>query len=103
VAFLAKRRRNLSGRAWKSSSLAKARFRMSRVVEFSEAGVPEVLRFKDVDVPEAGPGQVRAPLFTYLASDFQVDDSRPGMECSGLIAAISTIAEIPARYLPTSY
>src|ERR1700746_2708 len=32
---------------------------MSRVVEFSKAGGPEVLRFKDVDVPEAGPGQVR--------------------------------------------
>jgi len=32
---------------------------MSRVVEFSEAGGPEVLRFKSVDVPEAGPGQVR--------------------------------------------
>src|ERR1700720_2105544 len=32
---------------------------MSRVVEFSEAGGPEVLRFKNVDIPEAGPGQVR--------------------------------------------
>ena len=32
---------------------------MSRIVEFSESGGPEVLRFKDVDVPEAGPGQVR--------------------------------------------
>jgi NADPH:quinone reductase-like Zn-dependent oxidoreductase len=32
---------------------------MSRVIEFSEAGGPEVLRFKDVDVPEAGLGQVR--------------------------------------------
>jgi NADPH:quinone reductase-like Zn-dependent oxidoreductase len=32
---------------------------MSRVVEFSEAGGPEVLRFKNVDVPEAGPGQLR--------------------------------------------
>ena len=32
---------------------------MSRVVEFAEAGGPEVLRFKNVDVPEAGPGQVR--------------------------------------------
>ena len=32
---------------------------MSRVVEFSEAGGPEVLTFKNVDVPEAGPGQVR--------------------------------------------
>ena len=32
---------------------------MSRVIEFSEAGGPEVLRFKNVDVPEAGPGQVR--------------------------------------------
>src|SRR2546423_49385 len=32
---------------------------MSRVVEFSEAGGPEVLRFKNIDVPEAGPGQVR--------------------------------------------
>ena len=32
---------------------------MSRVVEFSEPGGPEVLRFKNVDVPEAGPGQVR--------------------------------------------
>jgi NADPH:quinone reductase-like Zn-dependent oxidoreductase len=32
---------------------------MSRVVEFSEAGGPEVLRFKDVDVPEAGLGQMR--------------------------------------------
>ena len=35
------------------------RFHMSRVVEFSKAGGPEVLRFKNVDVPEAGPGQVR--------------------------------------------
>jgi NADPH:quinone reductase-like Zn-dependent oxidoreductase len=32
---------------------------MSRIVEFAEAGGPEVLRFKNVDVPEAGPGQVR--------------------------------------------
>jgi NADPH:quinone reductase-like Zn-dependent oxidoreductase len=32
---------------------------MSRVIEFSKAGGPEVLRFKEVDVPEAGPGQVR--------------------------------------------
>jgi NADPH:quinone reductase-like Zn-dependent oxidoreductase len=32
---------------------------MSRVVEFSETGGPEVLRFKNVDIPEAGPGQVR--------------------------------------------
>ena len=32
---------------------------MSRIVEFLEAGGPEVLRFNDVDVPEAGPGQVR--------------------------------------------
>ena len=32
---------------------------MSRVIEFSEAGGPEVLKFKNVDVPEAGPGQVR--------------------------------------------
>src|SRR6202790_642857 len=32
---------------------------MSRVVEFSEAGRPEVLKFKNVDIPEAGPGQVR--------------------------------------------
>src|SRR2546428_3714387 len=32
---------------------------MSRIVEFSEAGGPEVLRFKNVDVPEAGPGHVR--------------------------------------------
>src|ERR1700730_13676342 len=32
---------------------------MSRVIEFSKAGGPEVLRFKNVDVPEAGPGQVR--------------------------------------------
>ena len=32
---------------------------MSRVVEFAEAGAPEVLRFKHIDVPEAGPGQVR--------------------------------------------
>src|SRR5260221_384799 len=32
---------------------------MSRVVEFSKAGGPEVLSFKNVDVPEAGPGQVR--------------------------------------------
>src|ERR1700730_1148915 len=31
---------------------------MSRIVEFSGAGRPEVLRFKNVDVPEAGPGQV---------------------------------------------
>src|SRR5260370_37444948 len=35
---------------------------MSRVVEFSKAGGPEVLRFKNVDVPEAGPGQVRIRL-----------------------------------------
>src|SRR5260221_14782603 len=32
---------------------------MSRVVEFSEAGRPEVLRFKNVDISEAGPGQGR--------------------------------------------
>ena len=32
---------------------------MSRVVEFAQAGGPEVLRFKNIDVPEAGPGQVR--------------------------------------------
>jgi NADPH:quinone reductase-like Zn-dependent oxidoreductase len=32
---------------------------MSRIVEFSESGGPEVLRFTNVDVPEAGPGQVR--------------------------------------------
>src|SRR2546427_10644778 len=32
---------------------------MSRVVEFSEAGGPEVLRFKNIEVPAAGPGQVR--------------------------------------------
>ena len=32
---------------------------MSRIVEFSESGGPEVLGFKNVDVPEAGPGQVR--------------------------------------------
>src|SRR6266849_6682410 len=32
---------------------------MSRVVEFSETGGPEVLRFKNVDIPEAGSGQVR--------------------------------------------
>jgi NADPH:quinone reductase-like Zn-dependent oxidoreductase len=32
---------------------------MSRIVEFAEAGGPEVLKFKNVDVPEAGPGQVR--------------------------------------------
>src|SRR5258708_810363 len=32
---------------------------MSRVIEFSETGGPEVLRFKNVDIPEAGPGQVR--------------------------------------------
>src|SRR5260221_2620924 len=32
---------------------------MSRVVEFSKAGGPEILSFKNVDVPEAGPGQVR--------------------------------------------
>jgi NADPH:quinone reductase-like Zn-dependent oxidoreductase len=32
---------------------------MSRIVEFAEAGRPEVLKFKDVDVPEAGAGQVR--------------------------------------------
>src|ERR1700751_663481 len=32
---------------------------MSRVVGFSKAGGPEVLRFKNVDVPEAVPGQVR--------------------------------------------
>jgi len=28
---------------------------MSRVIEFSEAGGPEVLKFKNVDVPEADP------------------------------------------------
>ena len=28
---------------------------MSRVVEFAEAGGPEVLKFKNVDVPEADP------------------------------------------------
>src|ERR1700737_3195543 len=38
---------------------SKARSYMSRVVEFSEAGGPEVLKFKNVGVPEAGPGQVR--------------------------------------------
>jgi NADPH:quinone reductase-like Zn-dependent oxidoreductase len=32
---------------------------MSRIVEFSESGKPEVLSFKNVEVPEAGPGQVR--------------------------------------------
>jgi NADPH:quinone reductase-like Zn-dependent oxidoreductase len=32
---------------------------MSRVIEFSEAGGPEVLKFKNVEVPEPGPGQVR--------------------------------------------
>jgi NADPH:quinone reductase-like Zn-dependent oxidoreductase len=32
---------------------------MSRVVEFAKAGGPEVLTFKNVDVPKAGPGQVR--------------------------------------------
>ena len=32
---------------------------MSRVVEFAKAGGPEVLTFKNVDVPQAGPGQVR--------------------------------------------
>jgi len=32
---------------------------MSRIVEFAEAGGPDVLKFKNVDVPEAGPGQVR--------------------------------------------
>src|SRR5260370_42402440 len=32
---------------------------MSRVAEFAEAGGAEVLIFKNVDVPEAGPGQVR--------------------------------------------
>ena len=32
---------------------------MSRIVEFAESGGPEVLRFKNVEVPEAGPGQVR--------------------------------------------
>ena len=32
---------------------------MLRVVEFAVAGEPEVLRFKNVEVPEAGPGQVR--------------------------------------------
>jgi NADPH:quinone reductase-like Zn-dependent oxidoreductase len=40
-------------------TIGKRGFHMSRVVEFSEAGGPEVLRFKDVDVPEAGLGQVR--------------------------------------------
>jgi Zn-dependent alcohol dehydrogenase len=34
-------------------------FHMSRVVEFSRAGGPEVLRFKNIEVPAAGPGQVR--------------------------------------------
>src|ERR1700732_1226818 len=42
-----------------SSSTLKRGSYMSRVVEFAEAGGPEVLRFKNVDVPEAGPGQVR--------------------------------------------
>src|ERR1700720_71090 len=37
---------------------------MSRVVEFSEAGRPEVLKFKNVDIPEAGPGQVRIRVKT---------------------------------------
>jgi NADPH:quinone reductase-like Zn-dependent oxidoreductase len=32
---------------------------MSRVIEFSQAGGPEVLKFRDIEVPEAGPGQVR--------------------------------------------
>ena len=32
---------------------------MSRIVEFAEAGGPEVLRFKNIEVPAAGPGQVR--------------------------------------------
>jgi NADPH:quinone reductase-like Zn-dependent oxidoreductase len=32
---------------------------MSRIVEFAEAGGPQVLKFKNVEVPEAGPGQVR--------------------------------------------
>src|SRR5258706_9059105 len=32
---------------------------MSRVIDFSEAGGPEVLKFKNVDIPEAGPGQLR--------------------------------------------
>src|SRR5713101_1973010 len=40
-------------------TMGKARVHMSRVIEFSEAGGPEVLRFKNIEVPEAGPGQVR--------------------------------------------
>jgi NADPH:quinone reductase-like Zn-dependent oxidoreductase len=32
---------------------------MSRVIEFSQAGGPDVLKFRDIEVPEAGPGQVR--------------------------------------------
>jgi hypothetical protein len=30
---------------------------MSRVIEFSEAGGPEVLRFKNVDVPKQDPAK----------------------------------------------
>jgi Zn-dependent alcohol dehydrogenase len=48
-----------AARRLKIITIGKARFRMSRVIEFSEAGGPEVLRFKNVDVPEAGRGQVR--------------------------------------------
>jgi NADPH:quinone reductase-like Zn-dependent oxidoreductase len=32
---------------------------MSRIVEFAKAGPPDVLSFKDVQVPQPGPGQVR--------------------------------------------
>ena len=32
---------------------------MSTCRRFSEAGGPEVLKFRDIDVPDAGPGQVR--------------------------------------------
>ena len=42
-------------------TIGKRGFHMSRVVEFSEAGGPEVLRFKNVDVPEAGVGAVFEP------------------------------------------
>ena len=32
---------------------------MSRVIQFSTYGGPEVLEFKDVDLPSPGPGEVR--------------------------------------------
>src|SRR5258706_4060689 len=35
------------------------RWSMSRIVRFAAPGGPEVLKFEDVVVPEAGPGEVR--------------------------------------------